>query len=414
MPDVDGLRRYARRNERHPAKFFVGRQDILDHVEDVCAQSLKDACEGKPTVAATFLFQGAPGAGKSAILWELKRRWERRGKGAPIMVKMKFEELENTALVAETIAEAARTGASERFRESLEKQFSPGAEFGPLKMKFERGRKRLVGSRETTLGALGRLPKRAWKRPVCLVVDEIQRVKPEAGAVLGHLEDGIDGVPVVPVYAGLPNSKSVLESNEIGLSRLAPEQFKIVGRLNGGEAKTFVRLFLDGFDAERTSKEESIWMERIERLSEGWPQHLHRIMQPFARQLADAGGVVGDMNWNKTMQLARDGMALAHNLRRTPAMRRSPLLTGMIVREVGRSEMTADMVLDAVDRFSGKAEKDGKRGGILPKGMSAEEFLDDHLVRKGALQERSEDNIYVCPIPCFRRFLMQQAGLGEE
>jgi len=54
------------------------------------------------------LVQGPPGAGKSAILCGPTRRWEELGEKSPVTVKLRYNELNNEALVTGMIAEAAR------------------------------------------------------------------------------------------------------------------------------------------------------------------------------------------------------------------------------------------------------------------------------------------------------------------
>jgi len=413
VPDIDGLRNFAERTERQPALFFAGRGAIIEQIERSCAASLDEARRGKATVGATFLLQGPPGAGKSAILWEILRRWKELKRKSPAVVKLRYNELNNEALVTEMIAEAARKGASERFRESLERQFSPGAKFGTWELAVHRGRKTFVAARETTLGALSRLPKGMWNRPVCVVVDEIQKVGPEAKAVLNALEDGIPGVPVVSVYAGLSNSRSVLESAEIGLSSISSEHLKAVGCLEEGEAGRVVEMFLEGYGVRRTAGESREWEKRVESLCERWPQHLHKTLQALATEIADVNGILADVDKEKVMSAAQAAISKAQSLRRTNAMKAAPLLTAWVLEATRRKRLKLSDVLERIDEISERGGKEGARAARLPDGISAEKFLDDHLVRKGALQEGG-DGTHFCPIPCFQRFLMREGGLKEE
>jgi len=173
---------------------------------------------------------------------------EELGEKSPVMLKLWYNELNNEALVTEMIAEAAREGASERLRESLERQFSPGVKLGTWDVGLHRGQETLVAARETTLGALSRLPNEMWSRPACVAVDDIQKVKLEAEAVTKALEDGMPGAPVAPFYAGLSSLKSVLESPpEIGLSRLSREHMKAIGCHEEGDAGKTVGMLLEEF-----------------------------------------------------------------------------------------------------------------------------------------------------------------------
>jgi len=89
-------------------QFFVGREDIVEQIEERCTRSLEDAEGGGATIGAMSLLQGPPGAGKSAILCGTTRRWEELGEKSPVTVKLWYNELNNEALVTGMIAETAR------------------------------------------------------------------------------------------------------------------------------------------------------------------------------------------------------------------------------------------------------------------------------------------------------------------
>ena len=74
-PDLEGLEDYAERADRRPALFFVGRDSEIRTVERLCARALRAIRAGERFEGATLLFQGAPGAGKTALLSELQYRW---------------------------------------------------------------------------------------------------------------------------------------------------------------------------------------------------------------------------------------------------------------------------------------------------------------------------------------------------
>ena len=72
-PDLPGLGRFARSGDRRPPPAFVGRRNILDAVEADLEDQLDDWRKGVLGAFAgvTWLLQGAPGAGKTALLTHL-------------------------------------------------------------------------------------------------------------------------------------------------------------------------------------------------------------------------------------------------------------------------------------------------------------------------------------------------------
>ena len=67
-PELDGLRAFVREGDRNRARFFVGREAQLRDIELACADAFAGFRAGRPLAGTTRLIQGAPGAGKTALL----------------------------------------------------------------------------------------------------------------------------------------------------------------------------------------------------------------------------------------------------------------------------------------------------------------------------------------------------------
>ncbi len=275
-PDLDGLEEFAKRGDRRSARFFVGRADLIDLVEGACAIAKKAFKDGESFEGATLLLQGAPGAGKTALLTELRQRWEKAGGTAPTAVKIRPAHLEDPAEVAGRVAEAVSPGSSgewrtERFWEVSAEARAFGSGGG--------GRKgRSVPPATATLDALReRLPPFRWKRPFCLMVDEIQgvwseaeqKVRPKAADTLLALHDEALGLPIVPLYAGLGDSHDIL--SKANLTRLTTGYVRSLGALTGEEAEEAVDRMLKEFRVSR--RDDGVgWPKYLAGLSDGWPQ----------------------------------------------------------------------------------------------------------------------------------------------
>ena len=208
-PDLEALERFAALGDRRSSPFFAGPREEMEAVERLCAEALAVARRGGAMEGATLLFQGAPGAGKTALFSEMSRRWARgetvRGGAAPIAVPVFPGDLADEAVVAAGIARAVDPETERSWRETETRDIAGQAGIPGLG--------RVGGSRRTatappapSLGELcRRFPPSSWVRPVCLAVDEVQTVREAATDVLVKLHSGLPGLPVVPVLAGLGN-----------------------------------------------------------------------------------------------------------------------------------------------------------------------------------------------------------------
>lgn len=106
-PDVAGLRAFALEDDRLPPAAFVGRHDIIADIERAVAQA---AAGGAAVRGRTRLVFGAPGAGKTALLYELARRWRARAAdddaSAPVPVDCEPGELSSPVAFTEAVLSA--------------------------------------------------------------------------------------------------------------------------------------------------------------------------------------------------------------------------------------------------------------------------------------------------------------------
>ncbi len=116
-PDLKALEAFAALGDRRSSPFFAGRKDRMDAVERLCAEALAVARKGEAMGGATQLIQGAPGAGKTALLSEMARRWTNgespHGAAAPVPVAVFPGELADEATVAAKIVGAIDPDADE-------------------------------------------------------------------------------------------------------------------------------------------------------------------------------------------------------------------------------------------------------------------------------------------------------------
>ncbi len=405
-PDLEGLAEFAKRGDRERAQFFVGRDRQISEVERLCARTLAQVRKMEPAVeGATQLVQGAPGAGKTAILSELRRRWEARGGSAPVAVVAQVADLADTARIAILIAEAVRPGSSEGWRTTRTGDVGGGVGAGVASVS---GRsERSIAPDSVTLYTLREtLPPHEWPRPVCLMVDEIQKVGPEAEEVLLSLHLGTMGLPVVPVYAGLGDSYDVLQA--VCSPRLSEGAVHDIGALAPEEAVEAVDLMLDRFRVDRTGAAAG-WPQRLAGVSDRWPQHLHNGMRALAGGLVKAEGRLVHVDSGAVAALEREHRVKRYRRIRSPEMTQSRLLVARVMAVVPREGVADSTVLARILQEARPADDPEGEGLWLPEGMSARGFLKN-LVHHGALQE-NDSGLLSCPIPSFRSYLIEQGGM---
>ncbi len=297
------------------------------------------------------MLQGAPGAGKTAILSELERRWEAR--------------------IAILIAEAVRPGSSEGWRTTRTGDVSGGVGAGVACVGGRSGRS-IAPDRVTLYTPRETLPPHKWPRPVCLMVDEIQDVDPEAKSLLRALHLGTMGLPVVAVYAGLGDSHDVLQ--DTGMTRVSQGAVHNIGTLAPEEAAEAVELMLDRFRVDRTGAADG-WPQRLAEVSERWPQHLHNGMRALAGALVETEGRLAHVDSGAVTALEREHRRETYRARISGAMDGAGPLVARVMAAVppegaSRSDVLAQIVKEA------RPEDDLSSAGLwLPEGMSAWGFL---------------------------------------
>ncbi len=117
-PDLAGLTAFTGRKDRQSALFFAGRAREIEAVERTCAAALDSVRAGAPFQGATRLFQGAPGAGKTALLTALQQRWGKPDApaDAPLPVVLEWGHLHSEAVVAGAILKAVDPAMEETYR----------------------------------------------------------------------------------------------------------------------------------------------------------------------------------------------------------------------------------------------------------------------------------------------------------
>ena len=404
-PDLDRLPDFIEERDRNAAWFFVGRTIQVDYIERTCDLALRRFREGAALAGATVLIQGAPGAGKTALLSHLRKKWSMADtESAPAALYVDPSELGDPAAIMTRIAETLDPAKRAEFRRTTT---SGGeAKAGVLGLGVGGTWGAATAPPSPDFSARRTLfPAETWTRPLCLMVDEVQGLTQHQAALLRPLHLAGAGLPIVPVLAGLASSQEALVKQG-GITRLSTGAVHTLGRLDAGQAAEAARRMLSCFRIEAEDAEAERWAALLERISDRWPQHLQNAMRALGEGLLKAGGVLSAVDETAVLRRAQAWRLESYRQRRSPEMRGAVILVGHLMAAVGNGGLHRHQIVDTI-RARIRDRPEGSSARRLPKGVSPEDFLE-HLIHRGALQEGEDDRL-VCPIPSFRHFLIAEA-----
>ncbi len=284
----------------------VGRQSFFrgrDQDYEVFRNAVNSLAAGH-VGGGTMVFQGAPGAGKSALMLECMEavRCHSKPEAPWIAVSLPPNSLQSAIEVITAIAEAARLESErlrrmhpEKFRSLLGGMVEQGARL--FRELSERGAGAFgftVGGTREDSALAGSVFRNAAPLlenfHVAVCVDEAQNT-PALNNTLGVLDclhRDTQGIPLVTAFFGLSDTQQVLR--QCGLSRFARGRTVNLEPLSQGDAATAIRdVFLAyGFDG--STEEKARWIDRLAELTQGWPQHIHCVAAAACQVLRENGG----------------------------------------------------------------------------------------------------------------------------
>ena len=337
-----------------------------------------------------ILFQGPPGAGKTALLHECRERAREAGW---YTAKVDGEALCGPGILAQKLGVHRPTKTIERDRDGISVGIKAMLQ---ILFRAEAGTEHeFPGDPAETV-----LQEASGTYGVLLTLDEAQDLQ-GAGEIssaaknairvsLRDIHNGEVGAPVVLVAGGLGTSQKVLES--FGISRFRRRRAHLLGSLSSPEARAVIHDWLvkDG-GASEDHPELSRWIDTLAAECHGWPQHL----QVYAQQAA---------GW-----LEYHNGELIHGVP----------LDVLVEARRDRLEYYAGRVTDLEDPdrviLANMVRDKGKGGTLLKKELIAAltedrtraeaEQLFDKLLHKGVITGTGR---YHIPIPSMRDWLVRE------
>ena len=411
--DFDALKYFAGLTDREASPFFGGRTDEIATVERALKRIREKALEDHlcPADGETMLFQGAPGAGKSALLYHLAKVWRSSERNAPVVVNTALTHYVDERRLALHIAEAVDPAIAASFRRSETTHSSSRADIGggvpgvfTGSGSAESGRQAANAPAELSLDAVKRALSDS-KRPVVLILDEAQGLEvydvKSVLPLITRLHTGDHGGPFLTVFAGLAYSNAVLQ--KFGISRFSQGHEITLSALASEEATEIVLRMLAECRVRGDTELRSQWAHALARESCGWPQHLHVAMQALASQLSAAttpGSLEPvDSQFGSAVLKASAQAREQYCERRIDEKLVVALdLVAETLRRIGSGACRSEVIAHIRE-----AAQPGHGNKSLPKGHDAEMFLD-RMIRRGVLQHASGHKL-VCPIPSLQNYI---------
>ncbi len=421
------LELFGRRSDKNEAVFFVGRQDLIAGIESTVAE-IESRIRAATVNAGlqpgmvlcnqeTWLIQGAPGAGKSALLSHLQNLWRARENG-PVVVRIEPTELRNESEVTRTIANCIIPNHGARILDSV------SAVDGSLGFSMIiKGSGKVTDREQSSTLVLQDLAKLYSKgaatvfkrilkggsvkppelRPIVVMIDEVQMFTPEDVAVLFKLHNGAHGLPILAVLYGLAYSKAKLAAEKISRFATSSGQSHVqtLGPLETGEAAESVRAMLDGYRIK--GRGHTDLPDRISEWCNDWPQHLFHYMVGLANQLKvndrDLAGVdaaaVRSFGDRCRVQYYQDRLDVS-------PISKCTVLLAEVARTIGA---TGCDWADLEEMLENRVWKKSKVRSTMPKNMEPTEFIET-MVAAGMVHQ--VDTTVTMPIPSFRQYLIDR------
>ncbi len=279
------------RSEVGREPFFAGRADDYD-VFRKAAISLRSGLTG----GGTLIFQGAPGAGKSALMLEcIEAIRQHSTPEEPWVAALLYPDtLKSPADVMTGLIDAANRESrrlSEITPDAIASKFRKLA--GLSKKLCAELSERGVGAAGISVGGKVQVTARPnialtsaqvfqdaapllKQFHIVVFVDEAQNipVTDTTQGVLDRLHRGSEGISLVAAFFGLSDTLSVLR--QCGLSRFAADRVVNLEPLSMEETASSFRCLLDRYFTGK-EKQRALWANALAELSQGWPQHVNRI-----------------------------------------------------------------------------------------------------------------------------------------
>ena len=288
-----GLETYLRSDDhgeglQDRTPFFEGRDDPLRGFEDAIA-NVSEGVQG----GQTLVVQGAPGAGKSALLEECVDRLVRRSSAEGelwVPVRVKAADFEDPVDIHRRIrgmlSEYTGDKSLVERRKLASASYQLGATFMGSGGHISRGKTYETGSPPNFEFSNAALAQAYPEARILLLLDEAQNLTGEGktSKVVPDLQQGGFGMPAVLACFGLSDTEETLMG--LGLSRPGRERKFNLLPLSDDEVRTSAERAFRHFGEDTPVPDP--WAIKTVQSSSGWPQHMKVAVLEAIREASGA------------------------------------------------------------------------------------------------------------------------------
>ncbi len=245
-----------------------------------------------------------------------------------------------------------------------------------------------------------------FDRPIVLAIDEAQNLDHDRTHPLSKLLQALHGncgLPIALVLAGLSDTE--YSAAQMDLTRIPPNQKHNIGRFPDHEVQELMERSCAHFGIDITGFGHEI--DRLLQPCDGWPRHLHIVLQALGAEALRTEGDLGRAAWERIRAEIKAGRDGYYDGQFSNEMKDAMELTAEVM-----AAMDSNQGSSRIKRLMEDLHEADPRKYRLPAGMDADAFFI-HLVHQGSLHEESA-NRYVCPIPSFRTYLLEHGGIVEN
>ena len=422
------LRELSESGERGDPLVFAGREYIIDKV-------IRKTRQLPPTGPAgnTVLIEGAPGAGKTALLNELAKRLE--AQGASVVARPEIPSQNNIETIYAKLATALAQAPSGSGRTTTHRTRQTSVRIAGAGVGRTSGESTTVIRFCTPSGGAGVNRKsgestasqkildpddiaalrqsRPWadRDRAVVLMDEIQNIASGEAAV--HFVRTLHtqtSIPVLLVCAGLSNSEKTLAS--VGLSRIGSDNVINLGPLSLEESvdcarRTYGKLMEEGLHGSEPQIER--WARRVAAASDGWPRHLQNYFRASWLALADQDAPsLSDANLDEVVRRGDSFREAYYNARlklaNVPVEVIAALYRRMMDGERLDEFQAIGVLANAIETLP-----DPHVGPAVRKRFPSDDECFEQLLKVGVI---SMDSAGFCtsPVPSFTRYVLSRVG----
>ena len=416
--NIDELARFVSKGEKAPPPVFIGRENILTDIEKAAALRFKDNnADGAP--GNTRVVQGAPGAGKSSLIFEIKRNlnWQNNLKDAenlriPQVVELEVAEVVDGTTMLRKLAEAVDvTKANDISKRTTRVNqiegsvgiFGLGAKAGASKSTEDGESSALMSVFKEWLKEI---EKEELDTPIIIAIDEAQNLptglERPSNLFLQSVHNNRSRLPISLLLAGLGDTENTV--NKFGLTHGLTVHS--LGRFARAESIELIQKWCAHFGIAIGSQ-----MHRLKaycQLADDWPRHLHcahqalgKVVLNLHRRQPDFNGsldLLRDQDWLQVTSQFAQHRAEYYRGRTNQDMSGRGTLISSLMKELD-NHTTMEEILDKMVIETASSPR--------PLNSVAATELFNHLVHQGALQEIEPNGPVICPIPSFRTWLIE-------